>query len=603
MSNQEKDYNELIPEYLEADFATALVKNTELLKKSDTFRDYNYHGANMTMILELLAYVTDFNNFHTNMVAKNVYMESANVYETVHSLAVQKGYYPKGYISSYANIDCMLKCIKDDNGVITTYISNGDQILVSPWQKIDIGQRVLNNTALSYNTTKEFIFDVGVDVPIINNTVNIEFFMKEGNIEVLNFSHKDIVNNEIFLPFHTYDHGSFPFSVPAIEVTVNGEKWKRVNDFYDDMSGLREKEDNVYMFVYDKYRRYVLRFDTSRRVPGKTDQIEVTLIESNGNDGVIGKNVIDTPNLNNFVIFNITKNIRIPSEQVIKFTNEESSILGSNPEDIEEIKVSSKSNIHSQYRNVTAKDYRYHLEARTDTAKGSAWGEQEIDPGNILEYNKVYVSVIPPKGHDSLFIPGTINTQNVVWNEINDPSLSHEIEVPLNYNVDFRNDLLMYLEPRKMLNTYEVPVLPNIVYFRFDIGIRVKRIYDYSDVREDVKNKLMYFFNRKFRNFNEEISFMDIHNFILDQTIVSNDDDFGNIKGVDNFVLRELSTYTHSITGNEQQIYEPNEQNQYPMYTYDSYNSYVDNKLRTIKIGYDQYPMVVIDMCRFFIER
>lgn len=609
--SKDKDYNELIPEYLESDFATALAKNVELLKQSETFRDYNYHGANMTMILELLAYVADFNSFHTNMVAKNVYMESANVYETVHSLALQKGYYPRGIISPYVSIDTILNTTYTDSlsGTTTTYISDGDQIMIAPWQTIDVGQSTINNASITYNTTDEYIFNISTDdIPIVSgsngDTVSFDFYMKEGTIETLSYTYKDMIDNEIFLPFHNYDHGTFPYIVPSIEVRVNNEQWIRVSDFYSEMSGLKEDFDNVFMFVYDKYKRYVLRFDSARKVPKSTDEITVTLLNSNGENGVIGKNIINNPtNLNNFIIYNLTKDIRIPTEQIVQFTNNESSILGSDYENIEDIKVSSRSNVHSQYRNVTSKDYTYHLEARSDVAKGYAWGEQEIDPGNVLEYNKVYISVVPPKGYDTLFIPGTINTTIVTWTENNDTSLSHDIEVPVSYNIDFRDNLLQYLEPRKMLNAYEVPVLPNLVYFRFDIGIRVKRTYNYTDVRDDVKNKLNYFFNRVFRNYHEDISFMDIHNFILDQSIVSDADEFKNIKGVDNLVLRELSTYTHELSGsNKQYIYEPNTDNLYPMYEHDSYELYIDNKLRTIKLGYDQYPMIVIEMCRFYTE-
>jgi hypothetical protein len=96
---------------------------------------------------------------------------------------------------------------------------------------------------------------------------------------------------------------------------------------------------------------------------------------------------------------------------------------------------------------------------------------------------------------------------------------------------------------------------------------------------------------------------MDIHNFILDQSIVKIDNTFENIKGVDSLVLRELKTYTNTLgPGNEEIVYEPNNNNLFPMYTYESFDSYIDNKLRTIKLGYDQYPMLAIDMCRFYTE-
>ena len=95
---------------------------------------------------------------------------------------------------------------------------------------------------------------------------------------------------------------------------------------------------------------------------------------------------------------------------------------------------------------------------------------------------------------------------------------------------------------------------------------------------------------------------MDVHNFIMDQSITAPDDEFTNIKGVDNLVLREISTYTDSLNDDPQTIYEPNTSNLYPMYKKTDYEGYIDNKLRTIQLGYDQYPMLVIDMCRFYTE-
>jgi len=534
------------------------------------------------------------------MVAKNTYMESANVYETVHALSLLKGYYPLGYVSSYTSISCTLSASDQMN----TYISDGDQLVIEPWNPVDIGIQALDGTSLVYNTTSETIIDINqYNSPIIDNKVSFNFYMREGVIEEIEYNYKDIIDNEIILPFHHYDHGNYPFIIPSVSVHVNNDEWTRIHDFYDIMSGLEtDVGDDVYMFVYDKYNRYSIRFDTSRKVPDDTDSVLIKLLKSNGPNGAIGANVINMPTLSNFVIRNITKDIVIPNGMILSFINKESSIGGSLPENIEDIKVSSKANIHSQYRNVTGKDYRYHLEARTDVDKGSAWGEQEVDPGNILEYNKVYISVIPPIGFDSLFIPGTINTINTVWTEENDNSLSSTIEIPYTYNTDFKNDLLKYLEPRKMLNCYEIPIIPNIVYFRFDIGIRIKRTYTYTDVHMDVRDKLIYFFDRSLRNYYEDISFMDIHNFIMDQSITSENNIFKNIKGVDNLVLREISTYCHSVEPNPQTIYEPNDDNAYPMYVKNNFDGYIDNKLRTIKLGHDQFPMLVIDMCRFYAE-
>jgi hypothetical protein len=590
----------LIPSYLEADFMTALVKNTELMKASETFKDYNYHGANMTMILELLSYLADFSSFHTNMVARNIYMDSANIYETVHSLAQQKGYNARGFVSPYVTVTIE----------ISGNFLAGEEILIPAWQMFNTGLQTQDGEQIFYTITDDYIHTMNTS----GNIASFNIYMRQGIMETLTYTGEDLIDNNIILPFHNYDHGSYPYNIPAITVWVNDEKWDRTHDFYDKLSGVMDIKgdtDDVYMFKYDKYRRYVLQFDSSRNIPIAYDDIHINLLNSLGTEGGIrtGALSVDGVDLDDLLVYNITQDYQIPSSRVLTFTNFEPSIGGSNPENIEEIKIGARSNTHSQYRNITGKDYRYHLEARGDVIKALAWGEQEVDPGNILEYNKTYVTVIPEAGSDSLFALGTVNTNVVEWSWTDDlgQTLTSPIEYAVSYVDGFRNDLLQYLEPRKMLNNYEVPVLPDIVYFRFDIGIRVRRTYTFKDVMNDVRNKLTYFFDPSNRFFKDEISFMDIHNFILDRSITSDSDEFKFVAGADNLVLRDIGVYSAFNVDDEQTIFEPtdivNVRGRFPQYKYPEHQNYFDNKLRPVLLDYNQFPMLVVDMCRFFVER
>jgi len=595
--------NDLIPSYLEADFLTALTKNTALMKASETFKDYNYHGANITMILELLSYLADFSSFHTNMVAKNIYMDSASVYETVHSLAQQKGYEARGYVSPY--VKATIQLVGD--------FDIDDQITIDPWQMFNTGLETDAGEQIFYTITDEYTHTVSA-----SGTQEFDIYMRQGVIETLEYTGEDLVDNSIIFPFHNYDHGTYPYYIPAIKVEINDEKWQRTSDFYDLLSGLMDLQgdsDDVYMFKYDKYRRYMLQFDSSRNIPKINDDIKITLLRSLGSFGGMQSRGLTTKTVTNtstgiIKIKNFTKSSEnfLPVNNIVSFTNEEPSIGGSDPENIEEIKIGARSNIHSQYRNITGKDYRYHLEARSDVIRGLAWGEQEVNPGNILEYNKTYISVIPQKGLNSLFALGTINTTLSTWPWTDDlgQTISAPIETAVSYVNQFKVDIIKYLEPRKMLNNYEVLVLPNIVYFRFDIGVRVRRIFSYNDVVADVRNKLIYFFDPSNRLFNEEINFMDIHNFILDLSITSETDDFKYIAGVDNLVFRDASTFTTFNIGEEQEIFDPpivyNIRGKFPQYKYAPLQDHFDNKLRPILLDYNQFPMLVVDMCRFFRE-
>jgi hypothetical protein len=93
-------------------------------------------------------------------------------------------------------------------------------------------------------------------------------------------------------------------------------------------------------------------------------------------------------------ITNLTTDAVI-SGDYITITNSEASISSSNPQTIELIKKSSRSNLTSQFRNVTKNDYISHLEGMTNVSNATVWGEREENSGNTLEYNKIYISIIP----------------------------------------------------------------------------------------------------------------------------------------------------------------------------------------------------------------
>lgn len=228
--------------------------------------------------------------------------------------------------------------------------------------------------------------------------------------------------------------------------------------------------------------------------------------------------------------------------------------------------------------------------------KGNAWGEQEINPQNTEEYNKVYVSVIPTE-----FDSTTIETSATTWNR-DDLDYSVEIDEVVAYNSTFKDNVFQHLSSRKMLGIYEIMELPELVYFAFDIGIAVRRSYNFVNVKEEVKRKLNYFFLDRNREFNEIIDFKDLHNFILDITVRDeNNEKFNLIRGVKNLVIRDILTYTPSLTSPET-IYEPNDVRNYPQYTVESLDVDYANVLRPIKLGLNQFPVIVTDNCIFINE-
>ena len=73
------------------------IKSTlrEYLRNNSNFTDYDFEGSNLSSILDVLAYNTYITSYNANMVANEVFLDSATLRENVVSLARNIGYLPK----------------------------------------------------------------------------------------------------------------------------------------------------------------------------------------------------------------------------------------------------------------------------------------------------------------------------------------------------------------------------------------------------------------------------------------------------------------------------------------------------------------------------
>jgi hypothetical protein len=173
-----------------------------------------------------------------------------------------------------------------------------------------------------------------------------------------------------------------------------------------------------------------------------------------------------------------------------------------------------------------------------------------------------------------------------------DWGLSASTLVPIRYAQAWEEELLNYLAPRKMISAYEVFELPDLVYFTFEIGIRKKRIFNFSDISQDVVNKLIYYFRPENQLFYSEMDFKDVVEFLLDTTQVSPDNEFENIRGIRNIDIRDINSnkiiYGHNST-------------QYPRWVTPPWIDR-DNMLRPIQLGLNQFPVLADDAIRIVEE-
>lgn len=98
----------------EMDFDTLKEQFVEFLKTQTQFKDFNYDGTNINVLLSILAYNTHQNAFQTNMAINEMFLDSANLPTSVASHAKFLNYIPKSAIGATAILDVELSSTRND---------------------------------------------------------------------------------------------------------------------------------------------------------------------------------------------------------------------------------------------------------------------------------------------------------------------------------------------------------------------------------------------------------------------------------------------------------------------------------------------------------
>ena len=77
----------------------------EVLKTNANFTDYDFEGSNLSSIIDILAYNTYITSYNANMVANEVFIDSATLRENVVALAKNIGYTPKSRKASRCSVN------------------------------------------------------------------------------------------------------------------------------------------------------------------------------------------------------------------------------------------------------------------------------------------------------------------------------------------------------------------------------------------------------------------------------------------------------------------------------------------------------------------
>ena len=104
-------------EISELDFENIKGSLKRFLSNQNEFKDYDFEGSSMAILLDLLAYNTHYLAYNANFVANEMFMDTAQLRSSVASLAKLVGYTPN---SARAPIADLKLVINDGTGATIT---------------------------------------------------------------------------------------------------------------------------------------------------------------------------------------------------------------------------------------------------------------------------------------------------------------------------------------------------------------------------------------------------------------------------------------------------------------------------------------------------
>ena len=88
------------------------------LKGQDTFKDYNFEGATLSILIDLLAYASHIGAVNTNIAASELFLDSAQIRKNVVSRAKDLGFVPSSEKASTAKANIVLRNVRGADGIV-----------------------------------------------------------------------------------------------------------------------------------------------------------------------------------------------------------------------------------------------------------------------------------------------------------------------------------------------------------------------------------------------------------------------------------------------------------------------------------------------------
>ena len=100
------------------DFDTIRADLKRYLQAQTEFQDYNFEGSSLSVLLDILAYDAYYHGWYTNFAVNEVFLQTAQVRNSVVAAAKQVGYIPRSVTGSTAEVDVTVKNVSPSEGTL-----------------------------------------------------------------------------------------------------------------------------------------------------------------------------------------------------------------------------------------------------------------------------------------------------------------------------------------------------------------------------------------------------------------------------------------------------------------------------------------------------
>ena len=366
------------------------VKTTlrEYLKENSNFTDYDFEGSNLSSILDVLAYNTYITSYNANMVANEVFIDSATLRENVVSLARNIGYLPRSRKAARATISFFID---------TSNITPSPSTITLKKGIVATSQGAFGNQSFTFCILDD------ITVPVYDSIASFDDIrIYEGTFLTSNFTYNSRTPNQKFI----LNNVGIDTELLSVTVRPNQNSTRSVKYSLQDSLFQIKSDSKVYYLQESVDERYELLFGDG--IFGKklenNNFITANYITSSGDSA----NGVDQFSFagqltytRNAIEYTITSGISL-------LTTGLPSSGGEAIEGVESIKKFAPRIYASQNRALTANDYETLIPAKIypETESISVFGGEELVPP---QYGKVFISIKPRFGD---FLPNLIK-QNI----------------------------------------------------------------------------------------------------------------------------------------------------------------------------------------------